>query len=246
MKKILIRIMCAVCLLFILAASGCVAPPKETLTPGGTGGGVGGINNPGGVAAETTTQNQNILAEATPFQVSATPTLAYHTIVAATPIPEDMVCLVDFSDLNMALEANKTAKTFNLLNPPMYINYSIKKPFNVTGTRVSTSRSTGRGEISTKYSYYSPYSYLEFTVRNPTTGEIYTQDGFGKTYGTSLNKTIRITKTGNLLIEISGFNVTPTIGFWIKPSQNFENSTIDFTKLECQTQDYVKRLNMVM
>ena len=238
MKTILFRLLCAACLLSIIFVSGCVAPPTETSTTG-----TSGVYNPGEVAPGTTTQNPNILAEATPFEVTGTPTLAYNRLVTATPVPEDMVCLIDFSNLNMTFEANKTAKKFDLKNPPMYINYTITKPFNVTGTRIVDSKTLNNEEISQKYSYYSPYAYLQFTIRDPVTGEIFDEDGFGKNYGTSLNKTIRITKMGNLLIEVSGFNVTPTIGFWIKPSGNFENSSIDFTKLECHTQDYVKRIN---
>ena len=125
----------------------------------------------------------------------------------------------------------------------MYINYSITKPFNVTGSKVTSSRSTTNVEVTQTYSYYSPYSYLEFVVRNPSTGEIYTQDGFGKDHGTSLNKTIQISKTGNLLIEVSAFNVTPSIGYWIKPSGNFENSSINFTQMQCLSQADVKKLN---
>jgi hypothetical protein len=240
MKTIFLRLFCAACLVAVLAASGCVAPPVEKTPSAGTS----SANNPAGPgSAETTPGNTGILADATPFQVTGTPTMAYSRLVEATPIPEDMVCLVDFTQFDASLEVNKSAKKFDLKNPPMYINYTITKPFNVTGTRVVKSRSGTNEEITQTYSYYSPYSYLEIVARNPATGEIYTQDGFGKGYGTSLNKTIQISKTGNLLIEINAYNVTPTIGFWVKPSGNFENSTVDFSTRECLSQAVIKKLN---
>jgi hypothetical protein len=239
MKTLLISLFCAACLIAVLASSGCVAPPVETPSAG-----TSGTNNPAGPgSADTVTTNTGILTEATPFQVAATPTLAYNRIVEATPIPEDMVCLVDFAKINATLEVNKSAKKFELKNPPMYINYSIIKPFNVTGTRVVKSKTGTNAEVTQSYSYYSPYSYLEITARNPNTGDIYVQDGFGKGYGTSLNKTIQISKTGNLLIEINAYNVTPTIGFWVKPYGNFENSTVDFSTRECLSQANIKKLN---
>jgi hypothetical protein len=241
MKKILIQIIYMVCLLSILAASGCVAPPQETITPTGS---TGSVYDPNQIMTATPSQSTNLLTDVTPFQAQTMTTpMGYTTLVPTTAITEDQVCLIDFASFNMSLESNKTAKKFNLKNPPMYINYTITKPFNVTGTRITTSKTGTKGEITTSYSYYNPYSYLEITARNPTTGEIYTQDGFGKSYGASLNKTIRITKPGELLIEISGFNVTPFVGFWAKPSGNFENTSIDFSTIECHSQDYVKRLN---
>jgi len=193
-----------------------------------------GVTTPGG-------QNPGLLATATPFQTTATPTLAYNIIKTQTPLPEDMVCLVDFSKYNASVEVNSTAKIVELKNPPMYINYIMNKTFNVTGTHLVTSK-TGI-DTTVTYSYFNPSSYVDITVRNPTTGEIYQQDGFGKTYGYMTNKTIQISKSGNLLIEIKAYNTTPNIEFWIKPYGNLNPDIINTSSLECQSQDYVKRLN---
>jgi hypothetical protein len=236
MKNILFKIMSGICLVSILVGSGCVAPPKETeVAPVD-------LYDPNQFSATvTTTQNPGLLESATPFQTQATPTSGYSVLQEITPIPEDMVCLIDFYQYDMRFESNNTAKSFDLKNPPMYINYSIAKPFNVSGTRIVTAKSGAEQKIS--YSYYSPYAYLDITIRDPKTGDIYVHDGFGKSYGSKLNKTIQIMKPGNMLIEINGFNVSPSVGFWVKPSGNINTDIINTSTLECRSQEYVKKLN---
>jgi hypothetical protein len=239
MKNILFQIFSGVCLISILMVTGCVAPPQEIATSGPTD-----LYDPNQFATTTPVgQNPGLLATATPFQTTGTPTLAYNVLKTQTPIPEDMVCLIDIATFNATLEINRTAKTFDLKNPPMYVNYSIIKQYNVTGTRISTSKTGKKIEVTTTYEYFNPIAYLDITVRNPTTGEIYQQDGFGKGYGSTTNKTIQITKSGDLLIEISAFNTTPGLGFWVKPSGNLNSDIINISSLECRSQDYVKRLN---
>lgn len=240
MKNIHYQILTILCIFSILMTSGCVAPPEETAVKGPTD-----LYDPNQFATSTTVAGQNpgLLATATPFGTTSTPTMGYNVMQTQTLIPEDMVCLIDLTNFNTALETNRTAKTFDLKNPPMYINYTINKPYNVTGTRISTSKTGAKTEERIRYSYYNPHSYLDITIRNPTSGEIYQQDGFGKDYGYMLNKTMQVTKTGNLLIEISGYNTTSSVGFWVKPSGNLDTTIINTTQLECRSQDYVKKLN---
>ena len=177
-----------------------------------------------------------LVTEATFYPTpTGTPTL-YPVQPVFTPIPEDLVCLIYLVNLNMTFNVNSSAMSFDLKNPPMYINYSIVNPYNITGTKISDEGDT------IPYAYFSPNSYFEITVRNQTTGTIYTQDGFGTSYDQNLNKTIQINNAGQLLIEMMGFNVTPTVGIWVKPSQNI-NGTINLSQNECETQAYVKRLN---
>jgi len=235
MKIIPQKIVCLACSLLLVLVAGCVAPPEETIS------GPVDLYDPNQFASTTTASPDTaVLVEATPFQTTAIPTLAYSNIQQATPIPEDMVCLIFFKEYDWAFESNKTAKNINLVNPPLYINYTIKKPFNVTGTKIFTDKSGKDQTIQT--SYYSPYAYLEFSIRDPVTGEIFQQDGFGKGYGTMTNKTIQVTKPGNLLIEIGGNNVTPSLGIWVKPAGNIDEALVNVSNLECWPQDSVKRL----
>jgi len=239
----------AILILSFTLFSGCVAPPKdvvppaETVTQGGGGYSSGTTNSNAGQANPGMT-TPALVAQATVYPTrTSTPTL-YQTQPVFTPVPEDQVCLIYKDSFNMTFQVKTIAKSFDLKNPPMYINYTLTNPFNVTGTKISQSQYNNQAGSTISYSYYAPYSYFEVTVRNATTGEIYTQDGFGTKYDQNLNKTIQINTPGQLLIEMKGFNVTPTVGFWVKPSQNI-NESVDLSTTECETQAYVKRLNQI-
>jgi hypothetical protein len=107
----------------------------------------------------------------------------------------------------------------------MYINYSLTDVTYVSGTRGVIKKYTDQSD-STTYKYVDPMAYLEITVRNRTTGTIYTQDGFGKGYEQYMKKTIKVWKPDDLLIEIGGYKLAGVITIWVKPVGNFENDTI--------------------
>ena len=102
---------------------------------------------------------------------------------------------------------------------------------NVTEKRVVTAKTGSKAESVISIDSYSPNSWLEITIRNATTGEIYQQDGFQKGHSTYLTNTLKVNKQDNLLIEIKGNLITASVNFWIKPEINFEdpqmmNSTV--------------------
>jgi len=230
--------------------SGCVAPPKDVVPPGepvtqgGGGYSSGNANtNPGQANPGMTTPALVVPATVYPTP-SRTPNI-YQTPAVVTPVPQDQVCLIYIDSYNMTFQDITIAKSIDLKNPPMYINYTLTNPFNLTGTKISKSKYGNQAPGSTiSYSYYAPYSFFVITVRNATSGEIYQQDGFGIKYDQYLNKTIQINTPGQLLIEMEGYNVTPTVGFWVKPLQNL-NASVDLSNTECETQAYVKILNQM-
>lgn len=229
---VLVGIFFVVCII----VAGCVAPPKDS-PPAQTSSGTSSSqysnppNNPDVVTPPVTT-TANFLVDATPFQTPVTPTLGYHIWTPTPTISQDQVCLIYFEKINSTWEVTKTAKTFNLKNPPMYINYTITDPFYITGTRLVNHKYAGQAEFA-NYKTLNPVAYLEVTVRNRTTGQIYTQDGFGRDHGQYLNKTIKVIKPDDMLIEFGGYNVTGVIGVWVKPYGNFgENET--FVRTECK------------
>ena len=237
MNSLCVRIILAAFVIGMLVAAGCVAPPADTASDGSV------KAKQTAVATVTATKSgTDLMADATPFQTTVEPTLAYSHIVEATPIPEDMVCLVYLSDFDWKFEQNRTAKNINLVNPPLYVNYSIREPFNITEEKVVTSKTGTKQEITFTRSVYSPYAYLQIVARDKNTGEIFTQDGFGKDYGYTLNRTVQVTKAADLLIEFSGNNVTPTVGIWVKPAGNLDPAVVNSSKLDCRSQDYVKRM----
>jgi hypothetical protein len=145
-----------------------------------------------------------------------------------TPIPPDITCSI-FSK-TAAYSYNGTSISFNQKNPPMFINYTVI-PKNVTVNRAYTDTNTDKTKTLT-YSDYSTSSWFEVTVRNKATGEIVLQDGFGsaKGYPMYLSRTLKVLKSGDLLIEINGNDIRASVSVWIKPQGNVEESRLmEFT-----------------
>jgi hypothetical protein len=222
MKTLSFYLVCGVVIIFALVASGCVAPPQanNSAIPGNG-------NNPGqGSLATTTPTIQSYVTEVTAFVTPSTgaPSTGqgYSNFATTTPLPEDQSCLIYFN--KQYYFGNMTAVSFNLKNPPMYINYSVI-PFNITVHKVIDSRSGGDRTETLEYSDYAPYSWFEVTVRNKTTGTVYLQDGFGpaKGYSVYTNATFTILKRDDMLIEMKGNNITASTGVWVKPLGNFDN-----------------------
>ncbi|MDD1702167.1 MAG: hypothetical protein LUQ31_04225 [Methanoregula sp.] len=214
---------------FIIAGvmlSGCVTPPKASTSTAANG------------ASAVTTTETNATATTSPGYVTmvtpfgttesssadgTTSSTAYNTFTTPTPLPEDLSCLIYANKQYFAY--NTTAITFDLKNPPMYLNYTVV-PFNITVNKYVKSRSGSNNYETLTYSDYAPYSWFVITVRDKTTGEIYLQDGFGKAqgYGIYTNATLGpILKSGDLQIEMRGNNITAMTGVWVKPVGNFDD-----------------------
>ena len=228
MKEIIIRVACCISIILIVMASGCVTPPKENATSTKNG----NIFNPNQPGSLTTTQTPSYVTEVTPF-VTVSPTSEYRTI-PPTPVPGDLFCRI-YSTVNTD---NTTAVVFNLQNPPMYINYTVK-PSNVTIKRVTTDWE-GEGlsmhevEKVLTIDTYSPISTFVVKVLSKSTGEIYIQDGFGtQKYTTYLNRTLKILNQDNVQIEFSGRNITAKAMVWVKPEGNFDDPTQFNTTTDC-------------
>ena len=116
----------------------------------------------------------------------------------------------------------------------MYINYSVI-PTNITVNKYVESNAGGHQMVTLTFSDFSPNSWFEVTVRNKTTGEIYSQDGFGTAKGLRVytTGTIKVMNTDDLLIEFSGNLITASAGIWVKPYGNIDpNQTMNFA--ECK------------
>ncbi len=240
MNEKLPGIMCCITVILIVAASGCVAPPKDNKTSSTTG----NFFNPGQTPPTTgATATPTYVTEVTPF-ITETSASGYRTIPPTTQIPEDKYCRI-YSTKN-TYAYNKTAITFDLRSPPMYINYTVK-PSNTTYKKVVDSKLTGGGEQVLTIDTYSPASWFEITVRSKSTGEIYLQDGFGtgKGYTTYLNRTLKVLKRDNMQIEFGGNNITATAQVWVKPLNNIDdisqfNMTTDCAYFDPNPRDFVQ------
>ena len=236
MKEKLARIICCITIILVVAATGCVAPPKDNKTSSTTG----NFFNPGQTNPDASaTATPNFVTEVTPF-VTATPVSGYRTMPPTTQIAEEKYCRI-YSTKNTYVY-NKTAITFDLQSPPMYINYTVK-PSNVTKKIVYTSKITGEGDKVITIDTYSPLSWFEVTVRSKTTGEIYLQDGFGtaKGYNEYLNRTLKVLKRDNMQIEFGGNNITATAMVWVKPAGNVNDTTQFNMTTDCASFDYNPR-----
>jgi len=230
--KQLTRSLFVVFLIFSVLAGGCVAPPQ----PGSPGsGGTGSFGGPETLA--TPTDTLSYVTEVTPYVTGTTMGQGYTTFAPTTQIPQDKSCLIYLAKCSEYSPPNATS--FDLKNPPMYINYTVF-PSNITYTRIVSRKS---GDITVeeeiKIDTYSPYSWFQITVRNQTTGEIFLNDGFGKKKGFPeyLNRTLKVMKRDNLHIEIRCNNITATAGIWVKPAGNIESyETMPFT--ECTYFDH--------
>ena len=240
MQEKLAKIICCITIILVVAASGCVAPPKDNKSSSTKG----NFFNPGQTdPASTATTTPNYVTEVTPF-VTVTPVSGFHTILPTTQLPEDKYCRI-YSTKN-TYAYNKTAITFDLRSPPMYINYTVK-PSNVTYKKVLDSKITGEGQKTITIDTYSPVSWFEVTVRSKSTGEIYLQDGFGtgKGYSEYLNRTLKVLKRDNMQIEFGGNNITATAMVWVKPGGNVDdisqfNLTTDCAYFDANPRDVVQ------
>ncbi|MFA5347313.1 MAG: hypothetical protein WC294_04190 [Methanoregula sp.] len=221
MKEIIVRIVCCISIILVVAASGCVAPPKENATSSKNGN-IVNPNQPGTLTSPT----PNYVTDVTPFVTTGTLTSGSRT-TPPTPTPGDLYCRI-YSTTN-TYAYNKTAIAFNLQNPPMLINYTVK-PSNVTIHKVYDSKIVGEGEKVLTIDTYSPISVFVITVLSKTTGEVYLEDGFGtQKYTTYLNRTLKVLKRDDMQIEFSGNNITATAMVWVRPEGNF-NDTTQFNK----------------
>jgi hypothetical protein len=214
---------CILAIILALFTAGCVAPPQEnsTFNPIGSG-------NQGTVTQETTTQS-SFVSEVT-LSDYASPTKkpsGYTTFMPTTQIPADITCRIHSISVS---GYNGTAFIFDLKNPPMYINYTVV-PKNVTINKVYTDSFTKK-TVTKTYSDYSPSSWFEVTVRDNATKEIILEDGFGQNrgYSTYLTHTIKVLKTGDLLVEFRGNEIEASANIWVKPIGNFDESRLsEFT-----------------
>ena len=226
MKEISFCLAAALTIILVLISTGCVAPPTEKS--------LGSIGSSGtGQATAGATGTQAYVTEETvsDFARCTTAPLGYSTFAATTRIPEDITCRIYTKTAWYGY--NGSAFSFDLLNPPMYIQYTVV-PTNVSVTKVFTSRSGDRSEQTITYSDYSPNSWFEITVSNKTTGNVYLKDGFGesKGYTTYLNRTLKIINRDTMYVELKGNDIQATATIWVKPVGNF-NETLIPTFTDC-------------
>ena len=220
MKEKYLYLVCSLVIILLLVIAGCVEPPKETPATSVN------LHNPNQFATNNSSTTSSYVTVVTLYDnVSSTMQPAgYTTFLPTTQIPADITCRIHSINL---LGYNGTAFIFDLKNPPMFINYTVV-PKNVTVTKVYTDSFTKKTTTLT-YSDYSPNSWFEVTVRDNATKEIILQDGFGETkkYSTYLTRTLKVLKTGDILVEFRSNDMQKASAtIWVKPPGNFDESRL--------------------
>jgi hypothetical protein len=193
---------CLLVLCSLLFLTGCIS---ENPVP---------LGSPTTVASTT----QSYVQVVTPY-MTPTESRSSTTFTQATQPPEDIVCMIDRREV-VFTDPSKTAISFNLVNPPMYINYTIPD--------------TKKGSDG-KYAS----NYL-IAVRDKNTGTIYSKAAFGKDskqggyadlqFGGS--DVVKVMKTGDLQIETEGKDITIISELWVKPIGNLDSS-FDIKNSKC-------------
>ena len=116
-------------------------------------------------------------------------------------------------DQSLIFTWNATAVTYELVNPPLIIDYTLTVP-NITRTRQATDPVSG-GDITVTSTYPDPQARFEIIVRDPVTMKIFAQDGYGGQYDVAYSKQLRVLYPGKYHIQMSGNKVTAHVKFTV-------------------------------
>jgi hypothetical protein len=230
----------SILIIFIIAivcSSGCIVPTKNTTAPagsppGGTNYFVPGSGSSPGQQSQTTAQNQGatglnptptpvpddtrFLTRVPTFAVSSGSTpVPVHVPVAVQPTPVIPVYQNIFSS-ELSLQGYSVAYAYNLVNPPLVINFDIKPRIDSRTIWYQSPYGTydangNRADVYETIAMISPDAWFEIIVRDKATGTIVLDEGFGKTFGGNTNQTVSVRSSGDYQIDMSGDQVNVTV-----------------------------------
>jgi len=216
MKEKYLYAICILAIIFVIFTTGCVTPPQENTQ-----------NITYKTGTKIVTKQPTYYVTVVTTQQNASPaiqTQGYSTFLPTTEIPEDMTCSIYSVSLS---GFNQSGLIFDLKNPPMYINWTVV-PKNVTVNKVYTDANTKK-TVTLQYSDFSPNSWFVVTVRDNANKEVILQEGFGESKGYSiyLKRTMKILKTGEILVEFDSHDMkSASATIWVKPRENFNESRL--------------------
>jgi len=111
--------------------------------------------------------------------------------------------------------------SFSLLNPPLVIDYNVT-PVNTVDVKYMVYK-----EVSTVYQenvpIVRPYedAWFEVIVRNKDTGQIVTEDGYGRTYSFQAPRQLVLRECGNYSLEFTGGFAELDLSVKVKEDGNF-------------------------
>jgi hypothetical protein len=162
-----------------------------------------------------TTPDVGAVVEATPFPVAtvtSTPTLR------SRGPPEYSGPNVNYTfiyDKEIPFKYNTTAVIYDLKNPPLIIDFTMKT---VNISRVTVARDPTCTPTETDLclktvtvTYPDPAAWFTITVRDLGTNQIVAQSGYARDYDVGMDKQLTIRVPGNYHIEMSGTRLSAVV-----------------------------------
>jgi hypothetical protein len=165
---------------------------------------------PVGLPTVTGTSGPVAAATIIPTTVQVTPAGTYRNPPPPINITANYTVIFDQS---LIFTWNSTAFTYELINPPLIIDYTLTVP-NITRTKQAKDPVSG-GDITVTSTYPDPMARFEIIVRDPVTMRTFAQDGYGGQYDVSYSKQLRVLYPGKYHIQMSGNKVTAHVKFTV-------------------------------
>ncbi len=149
---------------------------------------------------------------------SGTPTPVHvPAVVQKTPI---IPVYQNICSHELSFQGNSVAYAYNLVNPPLVINFDVKPQIDTQTIWYESPYGTldangNRADVDETVSQISPDAWFEIIVRDSTSGKIVLDEGFGKTFGSDTPQTVSVMSSGNYLIDISGNQVNVMVNMYI-------------------------------
>jgi hypothetical protein len=160
----------------------------------------------------------------------------YVTIGPAEPVPIEQHEMIQaeipripmegyiqiYSLRNQNLSSALNPVYFNLVNPPLIIDYDIT-PMNITDEKYVEYKTLDTEHYQT-WEIIRPYeqTWARITVRDRDTGQIVSEDDFGKLFGLQSPRQMVIRQSGNYKIEFAGDFATMNLTMEAKREGNIE------------------------
>lgn len=157
----------------------------------------------------------------TPIQTSGTESsLMYVAPTAQTTTDQSDYAAIYSNALNFTSDSS-SAVAFNVVNPPLVINYTVT-PVNTVETKyIYNHTATHPGAYENRsFTRPSEQAWFTITVYDKDTGQQLDQTGFGGQYSWDTQDTYTFRKAGNLLIQFDGQNANVQIDMFLKKEGN--------------------------
>lgn len=157
----------------------------------------------------------------TPIQTSdAGSTLRYVAPTTQTTMDQSDYVAIYSNALNFTSDS-PSAVAFNVVNPPLVINYNVTPLYTVETKYIYNHTATHPGTWENRtVTRPSEYAWFTITVYDKDTGQQLDQTGFGGQYDLDTHDTYTFRQAGNLLIQFDGQNANVQVNMFLNKEGN--------------------------